>query len=133
MGKSQSSFSVVTKSVDVAPVKNPDEIDLDLDDDEEEAVVGEKDLFFIDTKPQRTKLSMPKPQMEISEEPKQTDLPVVDDTVTDNSVESKVVDEVQLEEAPVVKKLKRRNQEIYTNEEDSWNCMNFLISTAEIV
>jgi len=119
MGKSQSSFSVVTKSVDVAPVKNPDEIDLDLDDDEEEAVVGEKDLFFIDTKPQRTKLSMPKPQMEISEEPKQTDLPVVDDTVTDNSVESKVVDEVQLEEAPVVKKLKRRNQEIYTNEEDS--------------
>ena len=115
MGNSQSFVDV--RSVVLAPVKNPDEIDLDLDDDEGETVAKD-DLFVIDTKPQRSKLSMPKPLIEVFEEPKQADLPVVD-PATDDSIEPKVDDEIPLEGVPVVKKLKRRNQEIYTNVEDS--------------
>jgi len=101
------------------PIKNPDEIDLDLDDDEEEPVKGEENLFYVDTKPERSKLSMPKPRMEDSEETKIIDFSTVDDAITHDSIEPKIVREVQSEGTPTVKRLKRRNQEIYANEEDS--------------
>merc|ERR1712137_860477 len=92
------------------PIKNPDE---------KEPVKGEENLFYVDTKPERSKLSMPKPRMEDSEETKIIDFSTVDDAITHDSIEPKIVREVQSEGTPTVKRLKRRNQEIYANEEDS--------------
>jgi len=120
--------------IDSVPVTNPDEIDLEDDDDgnvaEGETKAPEKsedgsDLFFLDTKPgqQRSKLSLPQPVTEVWEESE----PVVnpDERTKVHSVhqvesmssltETSITDDAG-DQQPVVKKFKRRNQELYTDE-----------------
>ena len=103
--------------------KNPDEIDLNESDsgEEEETVAGVDDLFYVDKKPQRSKLSMPEPrQTDITDQPtNQSDDRSCLKNAEESTVGEKKADESSLQDEPIVKKLKRRNQDIYTNEEDS--------------
>ena len=127
---------LIGKSVVLEPVTNPDEIDLEDDESdfpqEGETKAPEKsedgsDLFFLDTnpgKPQRSKMSLPTPTTEVWEEPQQK---ANEDTIQSTSVPNDEVATVAVvadtpkddeDQQPVVKKLKRRNLELYTEPED---------------
>ena len=109
-----------------APVVNPDEIDLDddVEDDAEEEKdhqpkVESNDLFFVDTKPQRSKLCLPQPVLEKED-------PAVAETSPDLPAPIPAdADAVPQEgntaegDQPVVKKFRRRNQEIYADDQDA--------------
>lgn len=106
-----------------APVVNPDEISLDDDDEDQEEkdeqIPGEGgDFFFVDTKPQkRNKMNLPQPQQQIDEgsllgvEKVHT----VDATVEENTSEVQGNEDDQ--EIPCVKKFKRRNRDLYTEQD----------------
>ena len=120
--------------IDSAPVVNPDEIDLEDDDGdvpEGETKAPEKsedgsDLFFLDTKPgpQRSKLSLPQPVTEVWEDseplvnPDATAKvhPVQQVELMSSQPETSIVDAG--DQQPVVKKFKRRNQELYTEPDE---------------
>nr|SVE79507.1 EOG090X06RW [Daphnia magna]SVE81333.1 EOG090X06RW [Daphnia magna]SVE83087.1 EOG090X06RW [Daphnia magna] len=109
-----------------APVVNPDEIALEDDDEEEQlgdqseesACHESNDLFFVDTKPQkRSKMSLPQPQNEtLDEEPLLTEKGPVTETINLDSAS----EDVTGEDLPsTIKKFKRRNQELYMDQESS--------------
>lgn len=109
-----------------APVVNPDEIALEDDDEEEQlgdqseesACHESNDLFFVDTKPQkRSKMSLPQPQNEtLDEEPLLTEKGPVTETINMDSAS----EDVTGEDLPsTIKKFKRRNQELYMDQESS--------------
>lgn len=108
------------------PVVNPDEIALEDDDDadlenqaDQPTPVEGNDLFFVDTKPhKRGKMTLPQPQNETQEDPeliaeKEAE-PV---SISTNEIRTNV--QATEEDVPTVKKFKRRNQELYMNEESS--------------
>ena len=120
--------------IDSVPVTNPDEIDLEDDDDgnvaEGETKAPEKsedgsDLFFLDTKPgqQRSKLSLPQPVTEVWEESEpvvnpdeRTKVHSVHQVESMSSLTETSITDGAGDQQPVVKKFKRRNQELYTDE-----------------
>lgn len=109
---------LIGKPVDLdVPVVNPDEIRLDEDDGaidggpEEGPTPESGDLFYLDTKPQRSKMSLPEPVQETKET--ETDVETIhpqDVLPTDNVPPKETPAE---EEQPLVKKFRRRNQDIY--------------------
>lgn len=118
--------------IDSVPVTNPDEID--LEDDDGDVAEGEtkspekseddSDLFFLDTKPgpRRTKMSLPQPVTEVWEE---SETPVNQDATTKvhpvlhvESIPSLTSTDDVGDQQPVVKKFKRRNQELYTEPDE---------------
>ena len=126
------------------PVVNPDEIELEDEDEDEpvddrpdEVVVAESnDIFFVDTKPQkRSKMNLPQPQTETFDDNLQC-TEKVNNTAISNAesrslLEKELVSAVVLdnvdepgvkvtdnEDMPTsVKKFKRRNQELYMDQE----------------
>ena len=107
-----------------APVVNPDEID--LDDEEDDATEGKEDqqppvdgndIFFVDTKPQRSKMSLPQP-VQAAEEPdvaQEASAPL-DVPIPENKEEIPTE-----EEQPIVKKFRRRNEALYTQHDECWS------------
>lgn len=109
------------------PVVNPDEIALEDEDGDEVELeradqatpVEGNDLFFVDTKPQkRGKMNLPQPQNEMPDEAELVAEKVSEPVnVSSNEISTNV--QAAEEDVPTVKKFKRRNQELYMNEESS--------------
>lgn len=103
----------------IISISNPDEIDVGDDEEEDsERNVPEQSndtaAFYIDTKPERSKLSLPKPKNECE-----------DASHSEAKIElllperTEIIDVPKQEnEQPVVKRMKRRNQDVYINPED---------------
>ena len=111
-----------------APVVNPDEINLEDEDEDDDGgaqsqhpTQGENnDLFFVDTKPQkRNKMNLPLPQKEVEEEPPlhMEKEPTVSVSLNESTLEVNPKEPDQ--DVPCVKKFKRRNQDLYTDQENS--------------
>ena len=114
------------------PVSNPDEIALDDEEDDDDNIdresnaapeTGANDLFFVDTKPQRSKMSLPEPH-QISLEQQSCADNAETKLQANQPCQSEINTHVTAantegEMAPVVRTMKRRNQEIYANIEDS--------------
>nr|SVE74199.1 EOG090X06RW [Daphnia barbata] len=108
------------------PVFNPDEITLELDDEEEQLdeqpekaiPVDSNEFFIVDTKPQkRSKMSLPQPQNEtLDDVPLCTEKgPVIEATNITSSTEQVTEDDLP----STIKKFKRRNQALYVDPENS--------------
>ena len=105
-----------------AVVVNPDEIDLEDDVENEDntethnaAAVDGNDIFFVDTQPQkRNKMSLPQPQNAVEEEQE-----IEKEHPISPPDENQPCDKETGDDAPTVKKLRRRNQDLYTAKEDS--------------
>lgn len=108
-----------------APVVNPDEIALEDDEEEqlgdqseEPAPVESNELFFVDTKPQkRSKMTLPQPQvLTLDEEPLLAEKGPVTETLSSGNPSEKISEE---DLPSTIKKFKRRNQELYMDQESS--------------
>lgn len=109
---------LIGEPVPLAPVENPDEINIDDEDEAEDnsaepVKVEENDLFFIDSNPQkRTKLNLPPPTAEASVDEEPTD-----STPAKTEQYSEKVEVETNQDVSAVKKFKRRNQSLYTSED----------------
>ena len=120
----------LTTTVPLPPVANPDEIAIDDEDDnadQEESTTSSNpnDLFFIDTKPKRSKLTLPEPvnsdeflegqDLAGSKASDKSEGKLEETGPSDAETKSDAV----AVEPPMVKTLKRRNQDLYSiNPED---------------
>lgn len=128
---------------DEIALEDDDEAGLEDQSGDATAVEG-NDLFFVDTKPQkRSKMNLPQPQKKTEEKStldvkKESVVETVNEAIAgvkvaeeeptlhaekesvDKSV-NETIEEVKVaeEDVPTVKKFKRRNQELYMNEESS--------------